>query len=78
MMRRHNKVANNPAQLRFGPILTPISMVKTATQPAGKTMGISTNTAGRLSSDSSQGIAMMAVKSFEGEFRSPPLPSATW
>ena len=41
-------------------------------------MGISTNTAGRLLIDSSQGIAMMAVKSFEGEFRSPPLPSATW
>lgn len=31
-------------------------------------MGISTNTAGRLLIDSSQGIAMMAVKSFEGEF----------
>src|SRR4051794_22551832 len=46
--RRHSSVASEPAKVRFGPTLTPMSIASTGPEPPAATTGSSSSVAGRL------------------------------
>src|SRR5215210_2783793 len=58
---RHNRFASEPAYVRFGPTLTPISTASTAGGP--ETSGSNTRTAGRLLTTLESSAATAAIPS---------------
>src|SRR5580704_3470819 len=64
--RRHSRVASEPAYVRFGPILVPISTARTAPGPVAAASGSSTSTAGRLLITLASAAARAAVASRAG------------